>query len=93
MIEVITKENTKEAVWDIEENVIIRNLRYAVYECMKIKDLTVQNIADSIGVNPDNIDRFLKADPELNGELPKRICILLNLDQNDYLPGYFVPYN
>ncbi|WP_268626946.1 hypothetical protein [Paenibacillus alvei] len=89
MIEVITKENGKEAVWDIEENRNIRNLRYAIYECMKIKNLTVQTIADSIGETPANINRFLKGDPELNGELPKRLCFFLNLDQKDYLNGYF----
>jgi len=89
VFEVVTKENGKVAVKDIEDNRIIRNLRYSVYECMRLNNLSVQNIAESIGVIPEKIERFLKSDPELNGELPKQICSYLNLDQNDYLPGYF----
>lgn len=89
MFEVVTKENGKVAVRDIEYNRMIRNLRYAVYECMQLNNLSVQNIAESIGVIPENIERFLKADPELNGELPKQLCAYLNLDQSDYMLGYF----
>lgn len=89
MFEVVLKVNGKVAVKSVDTNRINRNLRYSVYECMKVKKMNVQNISDSMGVPPDNVDRFLKSDPEMNGMLPKKLCEYFNLDQKDYPTGYF----
>ncbi|MGV2886103.1 hypothetical protein [Paenibacillus taichungensis] len=88
----IMKENGKNAVVtaygpDGCERTV-GNFKYAAAECMKVQGLSSNDMALIVEVLPSKIQRFIETDL-MSGTLAKRLCKHLNLDENDYHPGYF----
>lgn len=90
-IRVTMNENGKFTVYKTypngEENKV-SNLRYAAVEVMKEQGLSINELALLMEMNPIQIDRFIKG-KEMWGEIARKLCTHLNLEENDIHPGYF----
>lgn len=67
----------------------VKSFQWAVIELMNISNLTFQDIAESIGTTPINIELFIKTSVDWDKELAKILCKYLNLDRDDYDPAIF----